>query len=113
MADKTKKEVAKILLPDVKKHDENETVSALVQITYSKDARTRGYYYDALIAREKPGTFSDGTTYTQFGWIIFQQSKRYLLEPAPRFNDKKLASLTLTDEQIQTVKDEAVASIRE
>ena len=106
-----RKIVDKTELPDAKKTEEGEKVFAIVDIYYRKDARVRGFYYSAIIGRERPAFTYENVPYTSETWVLGQQSKTYLLLETKRFSDKVLAGLTLTPEQITGVKAEAIASI--
>jgi len=107
--DRERKIIDKTELPDAKKHDENEKVFVITDIMYRKDARVRGYYYEAMIMRENAR--NNGSGYTSECWILGQNSKSYLLLEVKSFSAKVLAGLTLTPEQIAGVKAEAIARI--
>jgi hypothetical protein len=110
--DKERKIVERTELPDTTaRREEGEKVFVVVDINYHKNMRVRGYYFSAIIWREKPTTSYDGKPDIQESWILTQRSKTYLLLETKRFNEKILAGLTLTPEQLATVKAEAIASI--
>lgn len=78
--------------------------SVKAELYYRKDARVRGYYFNAIVERV--------TDDRCVSWILGEMSKTHLIEQATRFNEREFNLIQISDELKAQVKEEALASIR-